>query len=95
MTEEQKHYVSEMKEFHGHPSEVIRVMLVFLSVQKQSGVDLQITRYAASIIELFLCKKDNVITILEPKLLPSIRNLFTNHASFIFQQVSAPFHTVK
>ncbi|GFU55914.1 hypothetical protein TNCV_3971711 [Trichonephila clavipes] len=39
MTEEQKYYVSEIKEFHGQPSEVICVMLVFLSVQKQSKVD--------------------------------------------------------
>ncbi|GFY19820.1 transposable element Tcb1 transposase [Trichonephila clavipes] len=34
-------------------------------------------------------------TILEPKTLPSNRNLFTNNASFIFQQDSASCHTVK
>ncbi|GFY12895.1 transposable element Tcb1 transposase [Trichonephila clavipes] len=34
-------------------------------------------------------------TILEPKFLPSIRDLFTNNASFIFQQDSAHCHTVK
>ncbi|GFW06842.1 transposable element Tcb1 transposase [Trichonephila clavipes] len=34
-------------------------------------------------------------TILEPKLLPSIRGLFTNNASFIFNQDSATCHTVK
>ncbi|GFU84804.1 transposable element Tcb1 transposase [Trichonephila clavipes] len=33
--------------------------------------------------------------ILEPELLPSIINLLTNNASFIFQQDSAPCHTVK
>ncbi|GFV21666.1 uncharacterized protein TNCV_1834441 [Trichonephila clavipes] len=33
-------------------------------------------------------------TVLEPKLLPSIRYLFTNNALFIFQQDSAPCHTV-
>ncbi|PRD25439.1 UNVERIFIED_CONTAM: hypothetical protein NCL1_40940 [Trichonephila clavipes] len=31
----------------------------------------------------------------EHKLLPSIRDLFTNNASFIFQQDSTPCHTVK
>ncbi|GFT17604.1 transposable element Tcb1 transposase [Trichonephila clavipes] len=34
-------------------------------------------------------------TILEPKLLPPIRDLFTNNASFIFQQDSTPCHTIK
>ncbi|GFW52757.1 transposable element Tcb1 transposase [Trichonephila clavipes] len=35
------------------------------------------------------------IDILEPKLLPSIRDLFINNVSFTFQQDSAPCHTVK
>ncbi|GFU54467.1 transposable element Tcb1 transposase [Trichonephila clavipes] len=39
------------------------------------------------------CQK--IDTILEPKLLPSIRGLFTNNASFIFQKDSVPCHTVK
>ncbi|GFU60288.1 transposable element Tcb1 transposase [Trichonephila clavipes] len=34
-------------------------------------------------------------TILEPKLLPSARDLFTNNASFVIQQDSAPCHTLK
>ncbi|GFS78407.1 uncharacterized protein TNCV_3146731 [Trichonephila clavipes] len=32
--------------------------------------------------------------ILQPKLLPSIRDIFTNNASFVFQHDSAPCHTV-
>ncbi|GFU94928.1 DNA-binding protein SMUBP-2 [Trichonephila clavipes] len=34
-------------------------------------------------------------TILEPKLLPSVKDLFPNNAAFIFQQDSAPSYTVK
>lgn len=34
-------------------------------------------------------------TILEPKLMPSIRHLFPNNAAFIIQQDFAPCHTAK
>ncbi|GFU81594.1 transposable element Tcb1 transposase [Trichonephila clavipes] len=47
------------------------------------------------IIDGTLNVRKYIFTILEPNLLPSIRDQFTNNASFIFQQDSALSHTVQ
>ncbi|CAL1275511.1 unnamed protein product [Larinioides sclopetarius] len=47
------------------------------------------------VIDGILNAKKYIETVLEPKLIPSIRDLFPNNAPFIFQQVSAPCHTKK
>ncbi|KFM76885.1 Transposable element Tcb2 transposase, partial [Stegodyphus mimosarum] len=47
------------------------------------------------VIDGTLNARKYIDTILEPKLLPSIRDLFPNNASFIFQKESAPCHTAK
>ncbi|CAL1261739.1 unnamed protein product [Larinioides sclopetarius] len=46
-------------------------------------------------IDGILNAKKYIETVLEPKLIPSIRDLFPNNAPFIFQQDSAPCHTAK
>ncbi|KFM62309.1 Transposable element Tcb1 transposase, partial [Stegodyphus mimosarum] len=47
------------------------------------------------VIDGTLNARKYIDTILEPKLLPSIRDLFPNNASFILQQDFAPCHTAK
>ena len=47
------------------------------------------------VIDGILNAKKNIETVLEPKLIPSIRDLFPNNAPFIFQQDSAPRHIAK
>lgn len=47
------------------------------------------------VIDGILNAKKYIATILEPKLIPSIMDLFPNKAPFIFQQDSAPCHTAK
>lgn len=47
------------------------------------------------VIDGILNAKKYIETVLEPKLIPSIRDLFPNKAPFIFQQDSAPCHTAK
>ena len=47
------------------------------------------------VINGILNGKKYIETILEPKLIPSIRDIFSNKAPFILQQDSAPCHIPK
>ncbi|KAG8193049.1 hypothetical protein JTE90_028161 [Oedothorax gibbosus] len=47
------------------------------------------------VIDGILNAKKYIETVLKPKLIPSIRDLFPNNAPFIVQQDSAPCHTAK
>jgi hypothetical protein len=47
------------------------------------------------VIDGILNAKKYIATILELKLIPSIRDLFSNKALFILQNDSAPSHTAK